>query len=124
MQNSEAQDPKRAAAHYGDGAKAVVRSVAPQFRHGNFDLAIVDRFNDIAIYRKTKGEYTGYEVVRITRRPPHPFDTEKDLYDRVEHYPGNEEWGIYGWTFQTLEVAQLKAFKLWQHRETRQGAMK
>jgi hypothetical protein len=73
---------------------------------------MIKRFNDIAIYRKTKGAYTGYEVVRITLSSLHPFDKEKDLYDRVEHYPSSAEWGTHGWTSQTLEAAQRKADKL------------
>jgi hypothetical protein len=38
---------------------------------------MIKRFDDIAIYRKTKGAYTGYEVVRITLSSLHPFDKEK-----------------------------------------------
>jgi hypothetical protein len=50
--------------------------------------------------------------VKITLRPLHPFDPDKELYDRVEHYPSSAEWGTYGWTCQTLKEANAKVASL------------
>jgi hypothetical protein len=91
-----------------------IKTVSTSFWYDSFRHDLVERVGNVAIYQKIKPSigYVGYEVVRITLRPPHPFDQKKDQYDRVEHYPASSEWGTYGWTYQTLDKAKFRFAKL------------
>jgi hypothetical protein len=97
----------------GDAPSVCIKTVSASFLYDSFRHDLVERVGNIAIYQKTKPSigYVGYEVVRITLRPPHPFDANKDQYDRVEHYPSSSEWGAHGWTYQTLVQAKLRVAK-------------
>lgn len=44
-----------------------------------------------------------YEAVIIRIKPPHPQSPDRRY---VERLPGNGDWGLYGWSFNTLEQAQ------------------
>lgn len=94
------------------GAKGTVRFIQDRFRNDGFDLVQVDRNKDVAVYLKTKGEYTGYETVIIRVVPIHPMDKDAVSFQLVERYPSSEEWGLYGFTYATLEEAETKSKNL------------
>ena len=68
----------------------------------------------IAIYLRTKpGEHTlieSYEVIEIITEPD-KFRFGKSIPVH-ERYPGDEEWGKYGWTYRSLSGAQSKFKRL------------
>jgi hypothetical protein len=104
-----------------EGAAGRLRPVSTSFWRDRFLHELVERSGPIAIYRKSKlppgalqscvlaDPYVGYEVVKIQTGPPHPQDADRDLWDLVERYPSNEQWGTHGWSCQTLTAAENKA---------------
>jgi len=81
-----------------------------QFRRDKFDFRQVMALDPIFIYEKTKGGWSGLEVIIARKRVGRilKFYTISDGWD----YPSSEQWGQYGWTVQTMERARQKAFEL------------
>jgi hypothetical protein len=62
----------------------------------------------IAVYEiSARNVPYGYEVIIVQNRPAETLPSGKSYPDR-EVYPGAEEWGTHGWSYQTsdLEGAQ------------------
>ena len=74
-------------------------------RHDGFDLRQVERVGRIAIYEKTKGTYTGWEIIIIRKRLGRHLPNGKYLPTR-ECYPASAEWGTRGWTAMSFAAAQ------------------
>jgi hypothetical protein len=74
-------------------------------RHAGFDLRQVKRIGQVALYKKTKGNCTGWEIILIRKRPGHHLPNGKYLSVR-ECYPASSEWGIRGWTAMSFATAQ------------------
>lgn len=53
-----------------------------------------------------EGPYN-YEVHLLRLSKKHPRDKD-DSYSHVWAHPNNEQWGSYGWTYQTLSAALVK----------------
>jgi hypothetical protein len=68
-------------------------------------LRQIKRTGMVAIYElRNEGEMLrGYEVIVIRiRRPEEAFGR---FYPEREVYPGNEDWGIYAWSYQACDKA-------------------
>ena len=77
-------------------------------RHDGFDLRQVQRIGQVALYEKTKDNYTaGWEIILIRKRPGRHLPGGKFLPAR-EQYPSSAEWGIRGWTATTPADAQKR----------------
>jgi hypothetical protein len=51
-----------------------------------------------AIYLEYTNVLYGYEVIRILTRPRERTPDGR-VYPKREAYPGNEQWGKYGWSY-------------------------
>jgi len=78
-----------------------------KFTKKGFDYKLIKREGDKAIYSQTKGpKIKCYEVIKIRR---HDGYTIADVYmEPSETYPSDSEWGVFGWTFNDLELAEKK----------------
>lgn len=89
------------------GRVAEMKPIPKTFRKGGFDYKQVFRDGPWCIYRQTK-EGTGieqFEVVKLKLLPGGcHWMTGQELKPR-ESYPSLAEWGIRGWTCETLEAA-------------------
>lgn len=65
-----------------------------------FKLTQEYRKGNVAIYAKSKGAHTEYEVVLVTVHPGNP---------PFERYPSDMAWGTNGWSYPTLDEARKKA---------------
>ena len=70
---------------------------------------MISRVEDTAIFARSKDGIEHFEVIRIRTSAPHPNDPNPDGADRVEIYPGDERWGVAGFTCKTREEADAKA---------------
>ena len=85
-------------------------------RRDGFDLRQVERVGCVALYEKTKGNYTGWEIILIRKRPGRHLPRGKYLPAR-EQYPSSADWGIRGWTAMSLADAKKEFNKLVQRYE-------
>ena len=76
-------------------------------KHDGFDLRQVQRIGQVALYEKTKDNYTGWEIILIRKRPARHLPNGKCLPAR-ECYPATTDWGICGWTATTPADAQKR----------------
>ena len=76
-------------------------------RHDGFDLRQVQRIGQVALYEKTKDNYTGWEILLIRKLPGRHLLNGKYLPAR-ECYPATTDWGIRGWTATTPADAQKR----------------
>jgi hypothetical protein len=61
------------------------------------------RKGSVAIYHKTKGVVSEYEVILISVR------AHTATEPAAETYPSDMAWGTNGWTYSTMEEAMKKA---------------
>ena len=62
-----------------------------------------------AVYSKRKGDWTTYETVIVRKRKKDRCIGERVICMAGDEYlPSSAEWGLYGWTFPTLEEAMQK----------------
>jgi hypothetical protein len=68
----------------------------------------------VAIYRQTKPEISrdSFEVIRIRISPPCTWPNGETSPER-ETYPGNETWGVNGFTLTTIDAARKKMANLY-----------
>ncbi len=85
------------------------------FRADRYDFKMMLREGRFAIFRKTKGEaIQSYETVVVRECKEHTWPNGQTT-PAHEVMPGNELWGLYGWTYATLEQAQNR-MALWSRR--------
>lgn len=94
------------------------RPLGTTYGKNGYHYEQVIRDGDIAIFKQRLRPGVGclaYEVIRIQVKP------EVTIMDKVtperEVAPGNEEWGLMGWTFPTLERAKAKMRELTDKRD-------
>ena len=77
-------------------------------RHG-IDFTVIQRTGNICLlvgsYQHTPDHFT-YEVHRLRMKPAHPDSA--DAGQLILCSPSESEWGKYGWTYLSLEAAQVK----------------
>ena len=76
-----------------------------QLRRDGFNLHQLERVGWVALYQKTKGNYTGWEIILIRKLPGRHLPNGKYLPAR-ECYPATTDWGIRGWTAMSFATAQ------------------
>lgn len=77
------------------------------FSHDKFDFQLIARENGIALLRKSKKDYEGYEVVVIQSMGDRTFPNGETVTAH-EYIPRSEQWGKYGWSYQDSEGAWKK----------------
>jgi hypothetical protein len=83
-----------------------VKKLNNNIRKNGFDYKLIERTESKAIYAQ---QDHGYEVFKIKSGNPHPLAVD-DLanYDKIERFPGDEDFGKSAWTYKTLPEAQKR----------------
>lgn len=78
-----------------------------QFRKHGYDYSMVNRSDIAAIFQQSDaGKVIAFEVIKVRiSKACHTFGKD---YPEREIYPGDNEWGLYGWTYKTLADAQAR----------------
>lgn len=85
-----------------------MKKIEPKIKQGIFDLTLVAREGDVAIYaQKSKFGSIRWEVVKIRKLKESFFPSGKKR-EAGEYYPSPSEWGDRAWTFTTREDAFKK----------------
>jgi hypothetical protein len=92
--------------------------IPSKFRADGYDFTLLDRVDDWAVFRKTKGEIESYEVVVVQKRPAHTWPNGNTT-PAHEAMPSSEMWGTAGWTLDTQAKAYSKVADLLKTRQTR-----
>jgi hypothetical protein len=73
-----------------------------------FEFSLVKREGDLAIYKKQKPEQKtfSFEVICIKRH--NGYTIAGTVMEPAETYPGDSQWGIYGFTYTDLAEAEEK----------------
>jgi hypothetical protein len=90
--------------------KGMIKKLPETVKKNGFCYDLIERDENRLIYaQKSHGLIIAYEVFKTRLSNPHPNATE-DLknYEKVESFPGNEEFGKRAWTYRTLEEAERR----------------
>jgi hypothetical protein len=90
------------------------RPLETEFLKNGFRFRLLRRDGDVAIFHKValKGGHhpvsfdAGFETVRVGRHDG--YEIAGVQVEPAETLPGNEQWGMKGWSFPTLFAAELK----------------
>jgi len=97
-----------------------MQTLPVEFDRKGWHFKQLKREGMLAIYLRTKPSMDGqstiesYEVIEIR------IEKEKVRFERIvpehERYPGDEEWGKYGWPYRSFKdaITKLKALALCQ----------
>jgi hypothetical protein len=94
-----------------DNQNAPYRVVSTEFRHSGFTLTRLKRAGNVAIYKQTKRRQPpAYEVVLF--REHEAYTAFGKEISAGECYPSSEQWGLYGFTYRSIEEAERKFVEL------------
>jgi hypothetical protein len=84
-------------------------SVLPKtLRRAGFDLELVERRGDRAIYRQTKAsKFVSFEAIVIRTRGECVLPNGR-VFVAGEVYPADRQWGEIAWTCMTLDRAYVR----------------
>jgi hypothetical protein len=86
----------------------MIHTLKMPFNHEGFRHELVERSGNVVFVRRSRPGFTDhFEVAIIHAGKPHPLSVLPDS-DRVERYPRTEQWGAFGWTYQTQEQARIR----------------
>jgi len=81
----------------------------PTYTRDNIDFSVIQRTGNICLlegtYQHTPDHHT-YEVHRLRMKKSHPESA--DAGAMILSAPAESDWGKYGWTYLSLEAAQVK----------------
>lgn len=77
-----------------------------EFRKHGYNFRQLQREGDVALFEKTAGTVVAYEVVIVQRHDDYMM--AGNLIPAAEAMPGNETWGLKGWSPRTLPEALRK----------------
>ncbi len=81
------------------------------FSKYGFDYKMVKRTKKKAIFEQFKNnKIYAYELILISKHDG--FHLGENYIEPSETYPCNNEWGVKGFTYKTLEEAELKYHEL------------
>ena len=90
-----------------------MKTLPREIKRIGFCFEQVTRRGDLAIYKQRLRRGVGclaFEVIHIRQRPARrAFGQE---FAAQEVYPNSEQWGLYGFTLPTLELALAKLAEL------------
>ena len=93
-----------------------MKKIPNTFRKNGYDYLLLKRCDRLAIYEQSdKGKTFAYEFHKIRLNQPSIIKYKQPNGDvnvvkrpLREALPSNEDWGRYGWTFNTLKEADIK----------------
>lgn len=80
--------------------------LAESFKANGFVFTQLVRAGDLAIYRKAKGNWVGFEVIRVQRHTGYTIAGK--FCPPAEFYPANEKWGVDGYSCVSEDRARVK----------------
>ncbi len=84
--------------------------LALEFTSKGFCFKQVWREGDLAIYEKSKGNYKGFESIKIKRHDG--YQLAGVVIEPAEMYPPSESWGVLAFTSINLKTAHNYIDKL------------
>ena len=86
-----------------------MKTLPTTFGSDDFDFQQLRREGDVAIFVKQKPpfKFKSYEVVIIQKRDAYIWPNGLTT-PAHEAMPSSRDWGKYGWTYQTLQDAELR----------------
>lgn len=79
-----------------------------KYRKNGYDFTLVERTEDVAIYKQTdETSLIAYEVFEVMKYPERMIGETKIA--ATEASPSNEMWGSKGYTYRNLEDAKERA---------------
>ena len=90
-----------------------IKRLPSRFKKQQDEFTLIERKRNIALYeRRASSGAVSYEVIRITKTNPHPLSDNEEGYEKIEHYPSDNEFGSLGWSFNADNPFQRReAFK-------------
>lgn len=86
-----------------------IKKLPETVRKNGFAYQLVKRDDKKCMYAQHNGmgRVIAYEVFKTKLGSPHPKALEDvKNYDKVERFPGDEEFGVRAWTYCSLEKAE------------------
>lgn len=87
-----------------------MRQLQTSFRKDGFTYTQIHAAHPIYVFEQRKGGSIHWEVVKARPRPDSTIKGR--VVEAYWAYPGSNDWGLYGFTCQTLERAMEKATEL------------
>lgn len=97
-----------------------MRKLEKEFNSDGFAFRQLDRQGAVAVYEKKKGDVVSFETVYIQERPEIRWPNGSITPER-EVMPGNEQWGIFGFTYVDRSAAFKKMAYLQKHPLHKEG---
>ena len=89
-----------------------MKKLEKSFTRKKFQYDQIYRKNNLAIYTQTHLESKGLTFEVIVIKSHNGYEIAGTKIEPSEIYPGDNQWGVLGWTYQTLEAAKNKLKKL------------
>lgn len=86
-----------------------MKLLSTSFKRNGFAFEQVLRAGHWAIYRKTKGNWAGYEVIRVLRHNGRIIGGK--TIEPSEYYPSSENWGTLGFSCPDMASAYVRYHK-------------
>lgn len=85
-----------------------MRKLPKSFKHKGFDHTQLKREGNKAIFKKTKtnSKLVSYEVVLLSSH--NGYELAGQYIEPAETYPSTSQWGIKGFTYNDLKLAEAK----------------
>lgn len=85
-----------------------MKKIEKSFTSKGFEFKQILRDGDMAIYEKLApgSKCSSYELIHITSHNGYVIAGNKIPPSEV--YPSDSQWGVYGWTYPTLQAAKAK----------------
>ena len=81
------------------------------FRKSGYDYKLIERVSNVAIYSQSdEGQIIAYEVGVIKEQKEGRIGDA--IIEAGEKWPSSETWGLYGFTFRSLDKAREKMEEL------------
>ena len=108
MRPTNARAGSRASERFVDASISGPQPIPSRFRHDGFNLTLLKRIGDVAMFSKTKPWHSrdSFEVV-ILRRHPAKWISGR-FYPHRESLPPTESWGTQGWSCVGLLNAECR----------------
>lgn len=73
-----------------------------KFTYAGSSFEQIKRVGNVALFKRSKATWMGYEVVKIQKR--HETTMFGKIVPEHEAMPGSEDWGQSGWTFLECDL--------------------
>ena len=85
-----------------------MKQLEKKFSRKKFEYDQMLRKGNLAIYTQTHVESKGQTFEVIVIKSHNGYEIAGTRIEPAEVYPGDNQWGVLGWTYQTLEAAKNK----------------